>query len=468
MRPQRKAFQLLILLEVIGLIGVLAYGILQAGTSGRGETTGTGPKSTADSYRQSLPEGEEHKFDQAGNGATGSRAEDNTSEQEIGGGLSVGFQEPDADGEDAGTQDETAGGGSYEGLSPSPEFPPEVNEKLSNMTLEEKVAQMFLITPEALTHNDAVNIARSGTRDAIRAYPVGGLVYDAKNFQGKEQTKALLEGVQGYSMERIGLPLFLAVEEIGGNGHSPLAVENKYGLQASPAVLGAGGAPEKAAEAAAAIAEYLKAESFNLNLMPVAGLAPDMEESQQSRCYGADSATVAMMLAESVTACRNGGIGTAVGYFPWKGAQPGCTKGLTEWQDSDGLAFGAAVNAGTDLVMLSNASFEAMTREGDKPCSLSGGAVSYLRGQMGYTGIIMTDPLSEKAVTGRYGSGEAAVEAVKAGADLLFCPENFEEACQAVVDAVNQGQIPEEQINASAGRILTKKLSMQEEDAAEE
>lgn len=448
MRPQRKAFQLLILLEVIGLIAVLAYGILQAGTAGRNKTAET---NTAGKKEEGLSEEKEHTFYQeTENRNPGNKKNDGDLEHDIGSGLSVGIQETEAEDKQDGNSIS----------SRSLEFSPEVKEKLSNMTLEEKAAQMFLITPEALTHNDVVNIARSGTRDAIYAFPIGGLVYNAQNFQGKEQTKALLEGVQSYSKERIGLPLFLAVEEIGGNGHSPLAMENKYALQASPAVLGADGEPEKAKEAAAAIAEYLKAEGFNLNLMPVAGLSSDMEEGQQSRCYGADAALVSMMLAESVTACRAGEIGTAVGYFPWKGAQSDCTKALAEWQDSDALAFGAAVNAGTDIVILGNASFAEMTGEGDKPCSLSEGAVSYLREQMGYTGIIMTDSLSEEAITGNYSSGEAAVAAVNAGADLLYCPENFEEAYQAVLDAVYQGEISQERIEESAGRILTRKLAM--------
>lgn len=72
----------------------------------------------------------------------------------------------------------------------------------------------------------------------------------------------------------------------------------------------------------------------------------------------------------------------------------------------------------------------------------------------------MTDSLSEEAITARYSPKEAALEAVKAGADLLLCPEDFETAYQALVEAVNQGEIPTERIEEAVGRILTKKLAM--------
>ncbi len=83
------------------------------------------------------------------------------------------------------------------------------------MTLEEKAAQLFLVTPEALTHNDSVEVAGEGRKNAINTYPIGGMVYSSLNFQDKEQTQELLSGVQQFSIERIGLPLFLAVEEAG-------------------------------------------------------------------------------------------------------------------------------------------------------------------------------------------------------------------------------------------------------------
>lgn len=469
MRPQRKAFQLLILLEAAALIAVLLYGILQMRKEGR-----SGTETTVSEQGSSMQKAAEDQDFGAWRADVGQNLlKEGTDGKSPDGGAGPGLQSGSGNWpgqrEETERKEESQTDGEESGNSANMiAFSPEVTEKLASMTLEEKTAQMFLTTPEALTHNEVVNIARSGTKDAIDACPVGGLVYAAANFQGKEQTKALLSGVQDYSMERIGLPLFLGVEEIGGNGYSPLAVENNYPLQASPAVLGAGGEPEAAAEAGTAIAEYMRAEGFNLNLMPVAGLSKEMEAGEEARCYGADAATVSMMLAEQVTACRAGGIATAVGYFPWKGAGGVCPKGLEEWKDSDALALKAAVGAGTDIIVLGNASYEALTGEAGKPCSLTEGAVFCLREELGYTGLIMTDDLTEEAVAKDFSLEEAVVAATKAGADLLYCPDRLEEAVQAVLEAVRSGEIPQERIEEAVGRILTKKLFMAGQRSGEE
>lgn len=92
-------------------------------------------------------------------------------------------------------------------------FSAEVEAKLTSMTTEQKVAQLFLTTPEALTGVDRVTISGNGTRDALREYPVGGLIYSQTNFIGLEQAEALIGGAQGHSDTAIGLPLFILINE---------------------------------------------------------------------------------------------------------------------------------------------------------------------------------------------------------------------------------------------------------------
>jgi beta-N-acetylhexosaminidase len=113
-------------------------------------------------------------------------------------------------------------------------------------------------------------------------------------------------------------------------------------------------------------------------------------------------------------------------------------------------------------MILGNVAYEALTGDDTTLCSLSAGAVSYLRSEMNYTGIIMTDSLSEDIITANYSSGEAAVAAVKAGVDLLYCPADFEEAYQAVLDAVDAGEISEDTIDQAVGYILTGKMATAE------
>ena len=84
-----------------------------------------------------------------------------------------------------------------------------------------------------------------------------------------------------------------------------------------------------------------------------------------------------------------------------------------------------------------------------------------LREQMGFDGMVITDALNMGAITEQYGSGDAAVKALQAGADMLLMPEDFGSAYQGVIDAVNAGTLTEERINESVSRILKIKLEME-------
>ena len=433
MRPRRNVFRLLVAAEAAVLAAAVLFGVIQMA------------KPKAEPKAKTAP---------------ASREEDLYAvEGDSQGNLHTGEEAAQADPGMPGTAEEELLGGGQAQKEPQPAvFSEEVMAKLASMTLEEKVAQMFLTTPEALTRNDSVEVAGEGTRDAVHAYPVGGLVYSALNFQDKGQTRELLSGVQQYSSERIGLPLFLAVEEAGGDGSSPLASKNGYAIQRSPAELGVGGRPEEAAQAADAIAAYLAEEGFNLNLSPLADLAGGADSAHDSRCYGADAATVSMMVAEAVNAFHGKGVRTASGMFPGKGYGGSITKGWAEWENSDALAFRSAANAGTECIIVGNVICESLTGDDQALCSLSVGAAYYLRNEMGYTGILMTDSLSDAAVTGKYSTGEAAVMAVKAGMDLLYCPADFEAAYQAVLDAAGRGEISTEEIDQAVGYILTEKM----------
>lgn len=87
-------------------------------------------------------------------------------------------------------------------------FSAEVEAMLSAMSLEEKIAQLFLVTPEVLTGNDRVTIAGNGTRNALTEYPVGGIIYSRNNFMGQTQLRELLTGAQSISKEVTGRALF--------------------------------------------------------------------------------------------------------------------------------------------------------------------------------------------------------------------------------------------------------------------
>ena len=91
-----------------------------------------------------------------------------------------------------------------------------VEQYLADMTTEEKVAQLFVITPEAITDVQTVTAAGNATRKALEKYPVGGMVYMKANLVSENQTKKLLENTKTMYKEIADLPIFLTVDEEGG------------------------------------------------------------------------------------------------------------------------------------------------------------------------------------------------------------------------------------------------------------
>ena len=106
-------------------------------------------------------------------------------------------------------------------------------ELLSSMTLEEKIFQLFMVTPEALTGYDEVYMAGEATKDAIWERPVGGIVYFSQNLKDKDQTREMLAKTARYGEERSGLPPFLAVDEEGGQV-ARISGKEGFSLEAFP------------------------------------------------------------------------------------------------------------------------------------------------------------------------------------------------------------------------------------------
>ena len=193
-------------------------------------------------------------------------------------------------------------------------FSESVEAKLSEMSVEEKVAQLFLVTPEQLTGVGQVVQSGNTTKNAINEHPVAGFIYSTPNFYGMEQVQLMLSKVQEFSQERIGLPMYIAVAEEGGANNSPLASTVAYNITLSAKELGDAGDAQKVIEERNNRAEYLNAEGFNMILGPVADLT-DEAATLGDRTYSSDASVVAEMIAADVATTQNAGIITAVEYF---------------------------------------------------------------------------------------------------------------------------------------------------------
>lgn len=325
------------------------------------------------------------------------------------------------------------------------------------MPLEDKVAGLFVITPEELTGVGTAVKAGDGTREALGKYAVGGLVYFSQNIQSEEQFTEMLANTKMYSK----YPLFLAVDEEGGEvsrvAESGIEVE-KVG---SMAEIGASGDTQKAYDAGNTIGAYLAKLGINLDFAPVADVLTNADnETIGSRSFGTDAGVVASMVPSLVSGLEANKVSSCLKHFPGLGDTTEDThngmavteRTLEEFQTVEFPAFQAGIDAGADFVMVSHVSAPALAGD-NTPASLSGEVIGMLRNDLGFEGVIITDALNMKAISEYYTADEAAVKALQAGADMLLMPESFETAYNGVLQAVQDGTISEERINESLRRI---------------
>ena len=146
---------------------------------------------------------------------------------------------------------------------------------LASMTEDEKLWQLFFVTPEAITNVNTATVAGEATKNALAQYPVGGIVYFAKNLEDRAQAAALLANTQSYAK----IPLFLGVDEEGGTvvrvSRNPLLRERKF---SSPQKLYASGGLDARVKDTAEKDALLSSLGINVNLAPVCDVSTDPED----------------------------------------------------------------------------------------------------------------------------------------------------------------------------------------------
>ncbi|MDE7177886.1 MAG: beta-N-acetylhexosaminidase [Lachnospiraceae bacterium] len=333
----------------------------------------------------------------------------------------------------------------------------------SEMSIENKVAGLFMVTPEAITGVRTATQAGDGTQEALNTYAVGGLIYFDKNILDKEQIMKMLSNTATMS----NYPIFLAVDEEGGDisrvANSKVEVEKVDSM----ATIGSQGDTAKAREAGTAIGAYLKEIGFNVDFAPVADVSSGEDSILRDRAFGTDPQLVKEMVSNAVGGIEDNGISACLKHFPGVGSttedthdgRVEITKSLEEMRASDFVPFQAGIEAGVDFVMVSHATAPALD-DNNVPSSLSRKVITdTLRGELGFQGVIITDALDMTAITDYYTPEEAAVMAIEAGADMLLMPEDFEKAYGAVLAAVQEGKITEERIDESLERIYRVKCA---------
>ena len=328
-----------------------------------------------------------------------------------------------------------------------------VSDVIETMPIEDKVAGLFIVTPEQLTGVATAVKAGSGTQDALSQYAVGGIVYSAKNIKSEDQITEMLSTTTSMSK----YPLFTMVSEWGKG-----AISSSIGIDGIVDYTDAEAASENGATVAASMYKY----GFNFDL------SPNMDITENG-VFGTDADTVKNVTASLSQALRSEGIWSCAYSFPKQG---NTSDKMEQIDDStEMLATGeyslfknVIDNGNVTAIMISNASFPNVVGD-NTPASLSSVIIEdELRGVLGFDGIVITGALDDGAITEYYTSDQAAVMAIKAGADMIYLPEDFETAYNGLLDAVNNGEISEERITESLSRIYRIKYADRVEEITKE
>ena len=343
----------------------------------------------------------------------------------------------------------------------------QIMEILENMTLRQKVAQLFVVRPDALdftqTQEQIDDAKAQGVlelteqmRTALEEYPVGGVALFGKNIESPEQ---LLRFTAQWNTAG-QIPLFLAVDEEGGLV-ARLANSDGFDL---PKYTSAA-ETEDAGQMGRTIGAYLRDFGFNMDFAPVADVNSNPDNPViGTRAFSDDPQTVRQKAADMAAGLQESGIMPVYKHFPGHGdtAQDShqelaiVYKTLEQLQEIEWVPY---ENQQIPAVMIAHVAVPASGV--DSPASLSHTVVSqWLRDLLGHEGLVITDSLSMSAITNTYSPSEACILAVEAGVDILLMPAGLAEALEGLEDAVNSGRISESRINESVCRILTAKQAM--------
>ena len=342
-------------------------------------------------------------------------------------------------------------------------------QTLASMTREQKVAQLFCVTPEQLTGVAVATAAGDMTAEALERIPVGGLVYFGQNITGDQQLRDMLAHTHEMSCTvGAGVPVFLGVDEEGGPLVARVANSGYFDVPTFPNMgeIGATGDTSQAAEVGDTIGMYLSDIGFNLDFAPDADVLTNPENPVIGpRSFGSDPALVAQMVTAEVEAMHATGVIPCVKHFPGHGDTAGDShtgavyteRTREEIESCEFEPFRAAIEAGVPMVMVGHIETPNFAADG-LPASLSPVMIGdVLRGDLGFEGVIISDSFAMGAITENYAPDEAAVQFFQAGGDMLLMTADLQAVYDGVLEAIEGGVLTDERIDESVLRILTAK-----------
>lgn len=327
----------------------------------------------------------------------------------------------------------------------------EANKKMKNMSLEEKVGQLFLVRYDS-------NLASNW----IKKYYPGGYIMFAKDFnnQTKESIKKEIDDLQSISK----VPLVIAVDEEGGYvtrvSRYPSFRESKF---LAPRSYYESGGEKLLEQTEKEKAKLLLSIGVNLNLAPVADVSIDSNDFINIRTFNRNAKETAVLIGKMVNYANEEGISSSLKHFPGYGNNVDTHTGIAidersyeNFVENDYLPFEEGIKNKVPTVLVSHNIIKCMDSE--YPATLSKKVISELREKLNFTGVVITDDLSMSAVNSYVENGSAAVLAVNAGEDLIITSD-FVKMYNSVYEAVKNKKIDMETIDKAVRRNIAWKIA---------
>lgn len=322
---------------------------------------------------------------------------------------------------------------------------------MSDMSLEEKIGQLFFVRYDA-----------SSVNDELSTYYPGGYVLFAKDFSDHTKEDMILELKNLQEHSRI--PLALAVDEEGGIvtrvSRYPAFRDTPF---SSPQDIFADGGYEALEQTEKEKAELLLSLGLNVNLAPVADVSVNPDDFIYSRSFGKDAKETATYIGNMVSYANNAGISSCLKHFPGYGNNTDTHTGSAidsrsydSFLESDFLPFEEGIKKKVPMILVSHNIMQSV--DDVYPSSLSRKVISILRNDLDFSGIVITDDLAMGAIDEYRENYCVTCLAVNAGNDVMIVTD-FVESYQELMAAVQNKDVSIKKINRAVERILAWKIA---------
>ncbi|GIP40107.1 glycoside hydrolase family 3 [Paenibacillus sp. J31TS4] len=350
--------------------------------------------------------------------------------------------------------------------SPAPSGTPEpkptpapdpIQTRVAAMTLDEKLGQMLLVGIDGQTMDE-------NAKKLVATHRVGGIILYKPNIANASQTYGLLNALKEANKEGKA-PLFLSVDQEGGKVSR---MPEEFAKLPGAAEVGCSNDAGYARRIGASLGEEVKTLGFNMNFAPVLDINSNPANPViGERSLGSKAELVGRLGIAEMKGLQETGVVPVVKHFPGHGDTsvdshlelPVVAKSLEELKALELQPFREAVKEGADAVMIAHILLPKL--DPDHPSSFSRRIITgLLREELGYKGVVITDDMTMGAIIGHYDLGQAAVQSVQAGTDILLVAHEYAKATavlDALKQAVAQGKLDEARIDESVARILRLK-----------